>query len=204
MWNMQLFMARLVVGSDFRYHQNSASGGAKTSFLDQKWLYFQIHLLSFKDIKHWRPPEDAPWKAAYFRYQALNCLTNIGGLNWGNHLAKTGTKPASTGFSWNQYSRNGPKMEPLLTLPPSYYPRSFSVFSVIMSQPDPTGWYPPLSGVSARWINAIHHCYVVQDDSTMEITSSITRICSSNSDKVQRSAQLGWFYWQFNSGHQIK
>jgi len=48
--------AALVV-ADFCYHQNSASGGAKTPFLDPKCLCFQSHLLSFKDIEHWRPPK---------------------------------------------------------------------------------------------------------------------------------------------------
>jgi len=47
---MQLCMADLLVVCDFRYHQNSASGGTKTSFLDQQWLYFPSRLLSFKDI----------------------------------------------------------------------------------------------------------------------------------------------------------
>jgi len=109
-------MAHLLVDSDFRYLQTSASGGSKTSFSGQKWLYFQSCLLRFKDIEHWRAPKDAPCKAAYFTYQALNNLINIGGLNWGNRFAKTGTEPAGSGFSWNRYSRNGPKMKPLLTL----------------------------------------------------------------------------------------
>jgi len=115
MRNMLLCMAHLLVVSDVRYLQNSASSGAKTSFSDHKWLYFQSCLLSFKDMEHWRQPKDAPWKAAYFTYQALNYLINIGGLIGGNHLAKTGTEPASSRFSWNRYSWNGPKMEPLLT-----------------------------------------------------------------------------------------
>jgi len=71
----------------------------KNIALDQKWLYFQSHLLSFEDVKHWRPPEVAPWKAAYFTYQALNFLINIGGLNWGNQLAKTGTEPPGSWVS---------------------------------------------------------------------------------------------------------
>jgi len=116
MWNMQLCMAHLLVVSDVWYLQNSASGGAKTLRSDQKWLYFQRRLLSFEDIEHWRPPKDAPCKAAYFTYQALNFLINIGGLNWANCLAKTGTELAGSGFSWNLYSRNGPKIELLLTL----------------------------------------------------------------------------------------
>jgi len=74
-------MAHLLVDSDCRYLQTSASGGSKTSFSDQKLLYFQSRLLSFKDIEHWRAPKDAPCKAAYFTYQALNYLINIGGLN---------------------------------------------------------------------------------------------------------------------------
>jgi len=116
MSNMQLCVAHLLAVSDFRYLENSASGGPKTSFLGQKWLYFWSCLLSFKDIEHRRPPKDAPCNAAYFTYQAVNILINIGGLNWGNHLAKTGTEPAHSGFSWICYCRHGPKMDSLLTL----------------------------------------------------------------------------------------
>ena len=116
MWNMQLFQTHLLVVSDCWYIQNSASGGAKMSFLNQQWLYFPSRLLSFKDIKYWRPQKDAPCKAAYFIYQALNLLFNIGELNCGNRLAKTGTEQAGLRFSWNCHSRHGPKMQPLLTL----------------------------------------------------------------------------------------
>jgi len=116
MWNMQLCMAHFLVCSNFRYLWNSASGGAKTPFSGQKWQYFQSHLLSFKDIDFWKAPKDAPWKTACFTYQALNLVINIGGLNGGNRLAKTGTEPAGSRFSCNRYSRNGPQMEPLLTL----------------------------------------------------------------------------------------
>jgi len=116
MWNMQLCMAHLLVVADFRYLQYSASGGAKSSFSTQKWLYFPSRLLSFKDSRHWRPPKDSPWKAAYIIYQALNYLINNGRLNWGNRLVKTGAKPAGSGFSWICYTRNCPKLEPLLTL----------------------------------------------------------------------------------------
>jgi len=113
---MQLCVAHLLAVFNFRYLQNSASSGPKTSLLDQKWLYFWSCLLSFKDIEHWRLPKDAPCNAAYFTYQAVNILFNIGGLNWGNRLAETGTEPAGPGFSWNRYCRNGPKMEPLVRL----------------------------------------------------------------------------------------
>jgi hypothetical protein len=113
---MQLCMAHLLGVTNFQYLQNSASGGAKTSFSDQKWLYFQSHLLSIKDITHWRPPKDAPCKAAYFTYQALNNLINIGGLISENCTVKTGTEWAGSGISSNHYSRNGPKVEPVLTL----------------------------------------------------------------------------------------
>jgi len=41
----------------------------------------QSRMLSFKDIEHWKAPKDAPCKAAYFTYEALNFLINIGGLN---------------------------------------------------------------------------------------------------------------------------
>jgi len=116
MWNMQLCMAHLLVVSDCRYLQNWASGGAKTSFSDQKWLYFQSRLLSFKHIEYWKPPKHAPCKTAYFTFQALNNLINIGGLNGVNCLGKTQTKLASSRFSWNRSSRNGLNMEPLPTL----------------------------------------------------------------------------------------
>jgi hypothetical protein len=46
------------------------SGGAITSFSDQKSLYFHSHLLCFQDIRHWRQPKDAPFKAVYFTYEA--------------------------------------------------------------------------------------------------------------------------------------
>jgi len=116
MWNMQHGKAHHLVVREFRYLQNSASSGAKSLFSNQKWLYFQSCLLSFKDIKHWSPPKDAAWKAAYFTYPALNFLINIGGLNWGNHFAKPGTELAGCGFSLNQCSRNCLIME--LLLPP--------------------------------------------------------------------------------------
>jgi hypothetical protein len=57
---MQLCMAHLLVVSDFRYLQNSASDGAKTWILGEESPYFQSHLLSFEDIKNRRPPTDAP------------------------------------------------------------------------------------------------------------------------------------------------
>jgi len=75
---MQCCTAHLLVVSNVRYLQNSASNGAKTSFLGEKSLYFQSRLLSFEDIKNRRPPKDAPHRAAYFTYQALNFLINIG------------------------------------------------------------------------------------------------------------------------------
>jgi len=61
---MQLCMPHLLVVSNFRYLQNSASEGAKHGFLAKKSLYFQSHLLSFEDIENGRPPNDAPHKAA--------------------------------------------------------------------------------------------------------------------------------------------
>jgi hypothetical protein len=38
-------------------------------------------------------------------------------------LAQTRTETARSGFSWNCYNRNGPKMKPLITLPLS--PQSY-------------------------------------------------------------------------------
>jgi hypothetical protein len=60
---MQLCMAQLLVVSSLLYLQNSASDGAKTSFLGEKSLYFQSRLLSFEDIENRRLPKDAPCKA---------------------------------------------------------------------------------------------------------------------------------------------
>jgi hypothetical protein len=60
---MQLRMAQRLLVSNLRYLQNSASDGAKTSFLGEKSLYVQSHLLSFDDIENRRLPKDAPCKA---------------------------------------------------------------------------------------------------------------------------------------------
>jgi hypothetical protein len=49
-------------------------------------MFLRHRLLSFEDIENWSRPKDAPCKAAYFTYQAVNCLNNIGGLNWAVHL----------------------------------------------------------------------------------------------------------------------
>jgi hypothetical protein len=49
-------------------------------------VFLRHRLLSFGDIENWRQPKDAPRKAAYFTYQALKCLINIGGLNWAVHF----------------------------------------------------------------------------------------------------------------------
>jgi hypothetical protein len=51
-----------------------------------KTMFLRHRLLSFEDIENWRRPKDAPCQAAYFTYQALNCLINIGGLNWAVRL----------------------------------------------------------------------------------------------------------------------
>jgi hypothetical protein len=48
-------------------------------------LLFWLHLRSFEDIENWMLTKDAPCKAAYFTYQAQNCLTNVAGLNWAAH-----------------------------------------------------------------------------------------------------------------------
>jgi len=124
MWNMQLCMAHLLVVSGCWYLQKSASSGAKTSFSDQEWPNVDSRLLSFEDIEHWRPPNDAPCNAANLTYQAVSFLMNIVGLDRANLLAKTGTEPAGSGLSWIWYGRNGPKMEPLLTLGKNLVTRS--------------------------------------------------------------------------------
>jgi len=61
---MQLCKVDLLLVSKCGYLQNLAGNGAKTSFLGEKSLYFQICLLSFEDIKNRRPPQDVPCKAA--------------------------------------------------------------------------------------------------------------------------------------------
>jgi len=58
MWNMQCFMAHLLVVCNYWYFQNSATGGTKSSFSHYNWLSFQSYLLSFNNIEHWRPPKD--------------------------------------------------------------------------------------------------------------------------------------------------
>jgi len=45
-------------------------------------MFLHHRLLSFEDIERRRQPKDAPFQAAYFTYQVLNCMSNIGGLNW--------------------------------------------------------------------------------------------------------------------------
>jgi len=45
-------------------------------------MFLCPRLMSFEDIENRRGPKDAPRKAAYFTYEALNCQINIGRLNW--------------------------------------------------------------------------------------------------------------------------
>jgi len=97
----------------FSISSKLSKGWRKNIVFTPKWLYFQSRLLSFKDIEHWKQPKDAPCKAAYFTYHALNVPINIGGLNGWNHLAKTGTEPAGSGLYWNRNWWSGPKIEPL-------------------------------------------------------------------------------------------
>jgi hypothetical protein len=51
-----------------------------------KTIFLHHRLLSFEDIEYRSTRKDAPYKAAYFAYQARNCLINIGGLNWAVRL----------------------------------------------------------------------------------------------------------------------
>jgi hypothetical protein len=83
---MQLYMTHLFVVSDFQYLQNSASSFENTVIFRPKTMFLRHRLPSFEDIKHQRPPKDAPCTAAYFTYQALKSLVNIGGLNWAVRL----------------------------------------------------------------------------------------------------------------------
>jgi len=75
-------MAHLEVVSDFRYLQNLASSFENTVMCRPKAMFLLHHLLSFKDIKKWRPPQDVPCNAAQFTYQVVNSLIKIAGLNW--------------------------------------------------------------------------------------------------------------------------
>jgi hypothetical protein len=61
---MQLCMVHLLVVSDFRYLQNSASGFAITVIFRPKSMFLHHRLPSFEDIEKWRLPKDAPCKAA--------------------------------------------------------------------------------------------------------------------------------------------
>jgi len=61
---MQLCMAHLLVVSDFRYIQISASSFDNTVILRPKTMFLHQSLPSFEDIDNWRPPKDAPCKAA--------------------------------------------------------------------------------------------------------------------------------------------
>jgi len=70
---MQHCIAHLLAVSNVQYLQNSASGFKNTVIFGPKTMFLGHHLLSFEDIKNRRWPKDAPRKAAYFTYQALNC-----------------------------------------------------------------------------------------------------------------------------------
>jgi hypothetical protein len=61
---MQLWMAHLLVVSDFWYLQNSASGFESTVILRSKSMFLHHRLPSFDDMEHWRPPKDALCKAS--------------------------------------------------------------------------------------------------------------------------------------------
>jgi len=61
---MQLCMAHLLVVSNFRYLQNSASGFEITVIFRPKTMFLHHWLLSFEDIKNRRLQRDAVWKAA--------------------------------------------------------------------------------------------------------------------------------------------
>ena len=85
-WNIQHCIAPLLVVSNVRYLWNLASNFENRVIIGPKTMFFRHCLLSFDDIDNWRPPKDAPCKATYFPYQALNGRINIGGLNWAVRL----------------------------------------------------------------------------------------------------------------------
>jgi len=57
-------MAHLLVASDFRYLQNSASGFENIVIFRPKCMFLHHRLPSFEDIENWRRPKDAPRIAA--------------------------------------------------------------------------------------------------------------------------------------------
>jgi len=113
---MKLCMAKLLVVSNFRYLQNSASNGAKTWFLGEKSLYFQTCLLSFEDIENPRQPKVAPCNAARLTYRGQDSLGNLGRLNQGILSGNPRTERADSSSSLTSYTSNCPKAEPLPTL----------------------------------------------------------------------------------------
>jgi hypothetical protein len=70
-------MAHLLVVSDFRYLQISASCFEIIAIVGPETRFLYYRLLTFEDIENPRPPKDAPYEATYFMYQTLNSLINI-------------------------------------------------------------------------------------------------------------------------------
>jgi hypothetical protein len=60
---MQLCMAHLLVVSDFRYLQNSASGFENRVIFRTKTMFLHNHLPSFEDMENRRSPKGAPCRA---------------------------------------------------------------------------------------------------------------------------------------------
>jgi len=79
-WNMELQTAHPLGVSDFWYLQNTASCCEIIVIFGRKTRFLGYRLLRFNDIENWRQPKDAPCWPAYFTYQTLNSLINIGGL----------------------------------------------------------------------------------------------------------------------------
>jgi len=78
---MQLWTAHLLVVSNFRYLQNSASCFEIIAIFGPKTSFLGYRLLRFEDIQNLRLPKDAPCGATYFIYQTLNSLIHVCGLN---------------------------------------------------------------------------------------------------------------------------
>jgi len=81
-WNVQRCMAHFLVVSKVWYLCHSASCYENRVIFGPKTMFLHHNLLTFEDIENRGPRQDAPCEAAYFTYQALNYLINIGGLNW--------------------------------------------------------------------------------------------------------------------------
>jgi hypothetical protein len=76
-WNMQLWMAHLLVDSDGWYLQNSVSCSQIIAIVGPQTRILGWRLLRMEDIENRRMPKGALYEATSFLYQTLNSLINI-------------------------------------------------------------------------------------------------------------------------------